>query len=132
MKDAGQRAANQEVKGNSPSQSSLSHKAGHGFKTQRRRNRRVKVGRDWICIYCENAYFRSKSLVFHVRQKHTDEATSRQFIASQLQRAGRRPDTQEGQADRSVDAAQRAIVERRTLVERPEVAGGPTEPLFRF
>jgi len=88
----------------------------------------VLEGRDWLCVYCDKCYFKSNSLVFHVRQKHSEEPTARKFIKTQLCRAGRR----ESPEDTHRDSIRAQKTERTPLLEEEHVQGGPVPTLEQF
>ena len=101
-------------------------------KGPKRRTRRVMTGRTWICVYCDKCYFKSNSLLFHVRQKHNKEVTFKSFINSQLTRA--RPQKDHNDSESMSNSNKQDDVDNRSkLLEREDIAGGPVlEPLANF
>ena len=53
---------------------------------KRRKPRSQREGRNFVCLFCQKAYFRSNALNYHVKVKHSDHPQSSDFLASFRQR----------------------------------------------
>lgn len=52
------------------------------FRSQRRRTRDVKEGRDWVCEICQKSYFQKSALQQHMKIKHNGQELSAAAVAS--------------------------------------------------